>query len=226
MPLILHLSDLHLGNRIHDDYKNECVPLEERISRAGLLRTTLRELGNEFRRNGDRLDAVIVSGDITVANNEDGFQMLPELLNELGDNYPGNERTIITPGNHDVTWFTNPSTPDHYANFLRYIRDSGYITPLLDGIDVDARGVINNQDNHFLLSPNYDWMIIPINSSNYSGSLEPIGDIPDDLWNEIPRLLSELGLDQDMVRGELTHLRLHDVARVSNAQLSIGSKVL
>jgi 3',5'-cyclic AMP phosphodiesterase CpdA len=71
MPLILHLSDIHLGRAaledVADDYKDEFVPLDERIRRQGILYCTLEDLP---RTLDAPLDAVIVSGDITIAGKD------------------------------------------------------------------------------------------------------------------------------------------------------------
>jgi 3',5'-cyclic AMP phosphodiesterase CpdA len=226
MPLILHLSDLHLGDQAFDDYKSECVPLEERNNKIHLLQNTLEEVGNQLREDNSRLDAVVVSGDITVANNEAGFEQLSSLLSKLGSSLPEPDRVLVTPGNHDVTWRTKPSTSERYENFSRYIRAKGYVTPLLDGLDIDSNGELINAANPVLLSPDLDWMIVAINSSNYSGSLEPLTDIPDNIWNQIPDLLASRGLDRAVVGRVLDRLRLRDVARVSPQQLAALRRIL
>ena len=78
MPLILHLSDIHLGHAredsVFDDYKSGIVPLIEKTTRHKLLSNTLRELGQSLQRDGKTLDAIVVTGDLTVANDEAGFE--------------------------------------------------------------------------------------------------------------------------------------------------------
>src|ERR1700731_786002 len=106
MTSILHLSDLHLGpvrdEDIPDDYKSDIVPLAQRQSRFTMLKETLSQIHAVL---GNRpLDAVIVSGDITVQNDPRGFQMLKNVLDSLGDARPANDRIVIVPGNHDVKW--------------------------------------------------------------------------------------------------------------------------
>src|SRR5215213_1619 len=107
MALILHLSDIHLGPvteaSVFDDYKSEIVPLPERTTRHTLLANTLRELGQTLLREGKTLDAIVVTGDITVANHEAGFAAFTGLLDQLGEVCPPPEKVIVTPGNHDVT---------------------------------------------------------------------------------------------------------------------------
>jgi 3',5'-cyclic AMP phosphodiesterase CpdA len=222
MALILHLSDIHLGpatkDSVFDDYKSEIVPLSERTTRHTLLRNTLRELGQTLLREGKTLDAIVVTGDITVANHEAGFASFTGLLSQLGEVCPPPQKVVVTPGNHDVTWKTPPSSEERYTNFLRHVRSKGYITPILDGVDI-TEGV-NTQDltQHYLLSPNSDWLIFPINSSNYCGSVEPLTQISDADWEKIPVLLNEA--EQGTIRAQLEKFRLHDVARISHAQLT------
>src|SRR2546421_9122016 len=105
MPLILHLSDLHLGpvetGQVVGDYKNEIVPLADRTNRHDLLRTTLRELGRYLQGESRTLDAIVITGDTTLANDERGFELLPKLLEALGGVAPPSNRVLIVPGNHD-----------------------------------------------------------------------------------------------------------------------------
>jgi 3',5'-cyclic AMP phosphodiesterase CpdA len=91
VALILHLTDLHLGNAADnslDDYKSEFVPIGERVTRQKVFHSTLKALSHHLREAGDQLDAVVISGDITYANASDGFQALADTLNMLGDRLP------------------------------------------------------------------------------------------------------------------------------------------
>lgn len=226
MPLILHLSDLHMGsNDVIGDYKSDIVSLSERTTRLGLLEGTLRELGKQLKNKKKSLDAVVVTGDITTGNNEEGFKKLPLLLKELGDDCPPNERIVVIPGNHDVTWSTPASSPDRYKHFLALIRPQNYITPILDKVDSTPL----EYSNHCLLDLDNEWVILPINSCNYSGSLEPIkyADL-ENIWENIPNLLNRQlsSIDVPKTKEALRKLRQHDVARVSLDQLISLKKLL
>ena len=222
MSLLLHLSDLHLGpvrdEDIPDDFKSDIPPLSERTTRYTILEDTLTQLSSQLRQAGEQLDAVVVSGDITVKNDERGFQKLDEVLSWLGDARPTPEKTIIVPGNHDVMWGVPGDSPAKYEFFKKYVRDKGFITPLLEGIDLKDENVVANElARHYLLDSEHRWAIVPINSSHYCGSVEPIAAIPEDVWKELPAMIAGRNpdLDQSAVIRELRDLRLRDVARIS-----------
>lgn len=96
MTRILHLSDPHLAPPGIDgeigDYKESGVPEGQRQRRADLLADSLTALG---RRLEAPLDAVVVSGDVTLHGRPDGFDLLPELLERLGPALPIDDRRIV-----------------------------------------------------------------------------------------------------------------------------------
>lgn len=221
MALILHLSDLHLGKaplaEIADDYKQEFVPIELRTQRQQILAWTLKSLRDVV--DEQPLDAVVVTGDLTVANHEDGFVQFAKLLEALGPLRPDNSRIVVVPGNHDVTWRTSPAVPERYEYFEKYIRRQGCVTPLLDGIDIDSNGDFIGDDSllHHLLDEEAGWVIIPINSGDYSGTVEPLSHISDADWDSIlTDAKTRVGADG---ASELSRLREYDAARVSPQQL-------
>ena len=89
---------------------------------------------------------------------------------------------------------------------------------MLDGVDITESKQVQEPPKHYLLSPNSDLLILPINSSNYCGSVEPLTQMPDEDWEKIPSLLK--GADEEKIRAQLEKFRLHDVARISHAQLT------
>lgn len=221
MALFLHLSDLHLGkapvDEIADDYKQDFVPIELRIQRQQILLWTLEDL----RRVVDErpLDAVVVTGDLTVANREDGFAEFEGLLDALGPLRPDNNRIVVVPGNHDVTWRTTPAAPARYEYFAKHVRSKGYVTPLLDGVDINSTGDFIGDDSlvHHLIDEDAGWVIIPINSADYSGSIEPLPHVDDAAWDDIMQD-AEARVGPAGV-AELMRLREYDAARVSPQQL-------
>jgi 3',5'-cyclic AMP phosphodiesterase CpdA len=112
MSLLLHLSDLHLGNapgeNVVGDYKIEAVMEADRVTRARLLRNTLKALAEHLAETGETLDGIIITGDVTTQGRRDGFKELPGLLAALGTALPDPGRIVVVPGNHDVTWEANP----------------------------------------------------------------------------------------------------------------------
>ena len=168
----------------------------------------------------------MISGDITIANAEDGFESLINLFDE----FDGVERDhiLVVPGNHDVTWKTPPSVTERYQYFLSYIRDAGCVTPLLDGIDFESSGrLVKDIDikRHLLVLDDKRIGVVPFNSANYSGVLEPLPGLSqgefDRITNQIPQ-----SQDKESFRRLVTRLRLHDAARISPAQMEAVAHLL
>lgn len=85
---ILHLSDLHFGNS--DDARTWYNQLAEDL---------IREL------NCQRLDAVILSGDIANHSTEEEYNAAKMFLDELCKEFSVQpSRLVIVPGNHDLSW--------------------------------------------------------------------------------------------------------------------------
>lgn len=88
MSRILHLSDLHLsgsGEPLED--------LKEKVLRAGEETTTEAVLWHTAKALGeladvDAFDAIVVSGDITQAGAQEGFDAFDDFLNLLGISDP------------------------------------------------------------------------------------------------------------------------------------------
>ncbi len=170
MSLILHLSDLHLLPRGADveigDYKSKFVPIQHRQMRQDLLFDTLRGIRDKLTEDGDDLDAIVISGDVTTHGERDGLDLLAGLLAELGAKLPSPKRIVVVPGNHDVAYKSAPSSRERYKDFVEAVRALGYVTPLLEGVD---EGVAH--PSVLVLD---DVVICAINSTDYAGALEPI----------------------------------------------------
>lgn len=161
---LLHISDLHLGSakdgEVIDDFKSEIIPYAERNTRTKLLRNTLEQLARRLKERGQKLQAVIVSGDITYGYREEGFKQLDDILSCLGDAYPGSAKTVIVPGNHDVKWLSGNDAAARYGFFLSYVRKKGFITPLLEGCDMaDDKSLPADLSPHYLIDPEARWAV-------------------------------------------------------------------
>src|SRR4051812_16932893 len=112
MPLLLHLSDLHLvapgKESVIGDFKSSVVRKEDQPTTIAALEKTLRELRGvaQLKDSKQPLDAIVVSGDVTFHGKEPGFARLPGVLGHLGDLHPAPNRVVVVPGNHDVEWET------------------------------------------------------------------------------------------------------------------------
>ncbi len=204
--LILHLSDLHLsgaaGTSDFADYKVDLVNDKERLSRVKILETTLDQLGIRLKELDLQLQYVVVSGDITVGYAADGFSALPRLLKKLGKAAPSAHRVIVVPGNHDVRWKTPAGSKNRYSRFLKLVEQEQYSCPWIDKIS-------GKSDDPLIHDPGQGILIIPINSSNWCGSLEPLKELQDTEYESLgPK-----------VQQEIDRHRLYDLARVSSDQL-------
>ncbi|HEV7962463.1 MAG TPA: metallophosphoesterase, partial [Actinoplanes sp.] len=174
MGFLLHLSDLHLSppaeHETVGDHKINVIPLQDRVRRTELIRATLRELGRALEKAGRPLDAVVVSGDVTYQGRSDGFALLPDTLDELRNVLPPPERILIVPGNHDVQWYTEPSSPTRYEHFVK-LREFGYRTPLLEGIDFDGYGEMFAQRAAAptVVAEDGSFVLVGLNTANHCG---------------------------------------------------------
>lgn len=228
MATILHLSDLHLGSRdrIRDfyDYKTRVIPKADRTTHMTLLESTLREVARHLKKEGEDLAAILITGDITIAGDEDGFKELPKLLEALGDKKPEASKIVVTPGNHDVRWGTKPGAEERYELFIRHIREKGYITPMLDGVDLNDGVNPPKLENHYLLATDNSWMVIPLNSCNYSGVLESVEPFSEQAWAALA--IGANGVSEQDAKRVLTGLRTHDLARFSARQLDAAAHLV
>ena len=229
MVRLLHLSDLHLGpidrRQTSGDHKEDVIPLEERTSRIKKMQHSLSLIRDRLSQRNESLDAVVVSGDITLANEVMGFQMLSDLLGKLGNVLPSPSRIVVVPGNHDVAWFTGPSTTERYANFVEYVRSKNYTTPMLDGIDnsLDSAG-LDKLLKHVVVDPNLRWAIIPVNSANYCGILASTDGILDAQWEAWAEKLD--GPKAGPAGRAFSRLRLRDMPRITPWQFDKLSEIV
>lgn len=174
MALILHLSDLHLSPTEYDeplgDYKIDVIPAADRVRRTALIRSSLRSLGQALTDRGTSLDALVISGDITYRGAQDGFDLLRATLAELGDALPESNRVLVVPGNHDVTWYSAPSSPERYRQFVDGVRSLGYRTPLLEGVDILPDGEIASEAaSPVIVTADGAVAILGLNTTNHCG---------------------------------------------------------
>lgn len=225
LPLLLHLSDLHLappgrGGEI-GDYKSEIVPENQRQRRAGYIKTTLRALGDYLRAKGRSLDAIIITGDITLKGDPAGFELLPETLDELGDRLPPADGIVVVPGNHDVVFGTPPSSRERYEPFINGVRRRGYVTPLLDGVDNEVGGDYGPFLGPFLQRDGY--VVVAMNSVDYAGCSLPLSGAA---RAELDAAAFD-GVPLAAVKGELEQMRLlYDAPRINPIQFEALARAM
>jgi 3',5'-cyclic AMP phosphodiesterase CpdA len=217
MSLLLHLSDLHLANAPAEDalgdYKVEAVKEDDRVSRAQLLKNTLKALPIWLAENETALDGVIITGDVTTRGAPAGFQQLPDLLGALGTALPDAEHIVVVPGNHDVTWGTEPGSEERYSAFLEGVRAAGYVTPLLDGIDYTGDDPASDA-NPLLTGP--DFIVAAVNSADMCGVIEPFQG---DAAAEFARLTAAGDISEEL-QDQIRRARTYDMPRISHRQLA------
>lgn len=175
MALILHLTDLHLdaraGRGIISDVKVSVLEdrvLQKRLSALGAALSSLRGV---LKREQKSIDSIVITGDITHGGEPAGFDLLTGVLEHLADKLPDRSRILIVPGNHDVVRGTKSSTKKRYSRFLK-LRDEGYLTAWLEGVDIDADGqpLPGASDAPILIGMDESFVLVGVNSSNHSGS--------------------------------------------------------
>ena len=227
MATLLHISDLHLGTGDADeefgDHKVEVVRPTDRQTRLSTLKVTLRALAAGLRATGEDLDAVVVSGDVTYQGGPAGFGMLEGLLAELGDKLPPPSRIVVVPGNHDVGWYTEPGSAERYEAFLREVRGRGYVTPNLEGVDLEPGSSAAGSNSPVLVAADETYAIVALNSSNNCGVVVPLGDLADDA-NDIERRKKD-GPAKRILDAYRRASRF-DVARIGDAQREAASSAL
>jgi len=217
MSLLLHLSDLHLANAPAEDalgdYKIEAIKEEGRVSRVRLLKYTLKALAAWLAENNAELDGVIVTGDITTRGAPAGFHQLPGLLGALGAALPEPQHIVVVPGNHDVTWGTEPGSEERYRAFIEGVRAAGYVTPLLDGIDYIGDDQATGVNPLFTGS---DFMVAAVNSADMCGVIEPFKG---DAAAEFERLIATGGLSEEL-QTQIRRVRTYDMPRIDYRQMA------
>ena len=219
MPLILHISDLHLVSRSSspalDDHKVGLVPPGSRFTHFEMLCLTLKRLGEALAGKGRHLDAIVATGDIADRNDEGGYSAFLELLENLGSVRPSPDRTVVAPGNHDVKAGLQAGDPRRYEHFVKVIRGAGFVTPLLHGVDTGP----GDASKHLA---SFDGVqIIPIDSSAYSQVRLDVG-IPDAIWANLESVLASRPSELLSLR----QLRNADAARVDSKQLEAVRQLL
>jgi 3',5'-cyclic AMP phosphodiesterase CpdA len=224
--IFLHVTDAHLDGGIQvlkrDDHKEKVRGIDH-LTRNHLMRSTFGRVAEVLSSRKTQLAGVIFSGDATDKSKLAGHEHLYDLIlghfAKFGVS-PGN--IVAVPGNHDVLRGSNPGSTERYEDFNSVWRANGCVTPWLDGIDSDSAPVAG----HMLAAPERDWLVLPINSSNWSQIKLGLDDTVAPVWaklHEVP------GLDADAkaaLRKGLDDLLHADMARVSEEQLEYARKLL
>lgn len=227
MGLILHLTDLHLGGSdatpLGDYEKTPVLTAEQQEQRLDVYGSSLKALGELLTTRGDALSAIAITGDVCLRGDSAAYDVLPGLLTRLGAQLPAPDHILVVPGNHDVPWGTPPSTADRWGTFVNKIRrELGYVTPLIEGIDIDESGaLINDPPLPIVTAEDGSFVLVGMNSADLCGSRRA-SDFADDA-------LENLRSGDPVVEAlldEHERFRIADIARVSKQQLVAVGEVL
>lgn len=218
MPLILHLSDLHLvprsESRVLDDHgKQALVPAVDRERLHDIVHHTFRSLRERLTTDGKKLDSIVMSGDIANQNHPEGYSLFLELLAELDGVLPEPEYVVVVPGNHDVDGGRTPGDPQRYKPFADQMRNARFVTPLLNGID--TKPPQSEEELRLHMVRFRDLEIVPINTSDFA-HVKIDTELSETQWEAMQRAL---GGNNDALEA-LERLRVVDAARVSPQQMA------
>jgi hypothetical protein len=166
----------------------------------------------------------VVSGDLTNGNQEDGYEELESLLDELGSSRPDDSQVLIVPGNHDTDWAIQPGNPAKFRRFLDAVRPS-YHSPLISGLDYDANTLARATGSRPKAHPVLelaDVAIVGLSSADYCGVQEQKTTTP---WAEVIRSYGAGATDaaarskRAQAEKDLRSLRVQDMARIDSRQL-------
>lgn len=126
LPVILHLSDIHFGQRVGID--GQIVDMH-RFRDGEYSKKLSQHIISEFRSKDAHFSHsreqiyLLISGDIAYSAQVDEFRLAKEFLAEVCEGLKiGRERVCIVPGNHDVNWKDSESNKsrrfDNYIDFL------------------------------------------------------------------------------------------------------------
>jgi hypothetical protein len=200
------------------DTKVNVIDDESLQKRIKTIRSSLDALRLYLIENGRELDSIVITGDVTHMGQDAGFALLPGILGALGEKLPDSDRILIVPGNHDVAQDSKPSELKRYKGFCA-LRDLGYRTAWLEGVDIDANGnlLADAASPPIVVAEDGSFALIGVNSANHSNSRL---EVEKELKKHLPALrksnepgVSDL-LDAWKARGEA------DIARVDSAQRS------
>lgn len=232
MGLIVHLSDLHLGPKgadiFDDDDKANILSDDERRKIRDSAEKHFKKLITKLQGQGRAIDAIVISGDVTVQGSAEGYEQLePFLVAAFGGLLPSKDRIIVVPGNHDVSWYA-PDASVRYENFKKYCVDVGYVTPPLEDIDLHKGTPWAATARHTYVHPDEGWAVIPINSAHWSGTRSFFKD-PNDVSGKTrltadevkDRLETKVGKDTQIrnLLSQVLRLGAYDIARVSTQQM-------
>ncbi len=224
--VFLHVTDAHLDGGIkvlkRDDHKERIEGIDH-PARDDLLDDTFSRVSEVLQGRKTRLAGVIFSGDATDRSKLIGHEHLHDLIiKHFGAFGISSAEIVAVPGNHDVLRGSAPGSPERYENFIDVWRAARCVTPWIDGIDPRSAPTAG----HLLAGPADDWLILPINSSNWSQIRLGLDDSVAPVWDKLHEVKGLKQNVRDTLREGLNDMIHADMARVSEDQLEYARKLL
>lgn len=193
MANLLHLSDLHLRSGPADDTigdsKDAAIPAAMQQTSMRRIASTLEALRRDIKAEALTVDCIVLSGDVADKNDPKAYELLPAVLAPLVPALVPANRVVVVPGNHDVERGSAPSSPERWKHFVT-LRANGYVTPLLEGVDIDDHGVPLRASSPppVLAAQDGSFVIIALNSANHCQTRLPFESKLDPHRDELARL--------------------------------------
>lgn len=130
---ILHLSDIHyLCHDYSIDEKTRLYKVRENDIRKRLF-------SGKMLGFPERLDYVIVSGDITTGGEKEGFVQFNDFVGKMQENkvFPPSNHFVIVPGNHDV------GKDNRWNDFVDLLGGS-FVRPWIEDIDKNPHDLLED----------------------------------------------------------------------------------
>lgn len=135
---ILHISDVHyLSKDYLIDEKTRLFKVKESDIRKRLFREKITAFP-------EKINYVIVSGDITTGGRKEGFIEFNRFVSEMQKNkkFPPSNHFVIVPGNHDV------GKENRWEDFAEILGGS-FVRPWIEDIDINPHDLIKKFSHFF-----------------------------------------------------------------------------
>lgn len=118
MTTLLHLSDLHFGQKVSSPNDGYLTSKSGAKSLANQIFTQLNS--KDVKQRIEPVSLIIISGDITDSAEPNQYGYAKEFIQELGSKLNlTSEKILIVPGNHDVDWNAK-TNDDKFASFAQF----------------------------------------------------------------------------------------------------------
>lgn len=219
----IHITDAHLddGTIRQGNVENKAgVPDAQNPTRSEAMRTTLAHVCDRLNDKTIKvLDGVIISGDVADRGSATSHVELLAIVSEAFESFGITaSKIIVVPGNHDVHRGSLPSTDVRYKNFLAW-RDAGCVTPWLKNLESP------HETPHHLFASDKSWLIVPINSSNWSQTTRQLEEPLKSIWSTL-HTSGVKRADREKVRKQLDELIAYDITRVGGEELDYLTRQL